>query len=126
MPYVEGIYGYRYFEQVVVDRNKFGTSSDWGIHAAGSAFDGIVNYAIAAVNGGGYKKMPTGGGTNRFEQFDYEGRINAVYEGFNAALGGSKALGPGVLQQQWRMSGLVPRTAVVDQGGKITYAEAAE
>lgn len=49
VPYVEGIYGYRYFEQVVVDRNKFGTSSDWGIHASGSAFDGIVNYAIAAV-----------------------------------------------------------------------------
>ncbi len=56
VPYVEGIYGYRYFEQVVVDRTKFGTSSDWGVHASVSTFDGIVNYAFAAVNGGGYKK----------------------------------------------------------------------
>jgi ribulose-5-phosphate 4-epimerase/fuculose-1-phosphate aldolase len=50
----------------------------------------------------------------------------AYFQVLSAALGGSKALGPGVLQQQWRMSGLVPRTAVVDQDGKITYAEAAE
>ncbi|SFR88118.1 class II aldolase/adducin family protein [Sphingomonas jatrophae] len=41
-------------------------------------------------------------------------------------LGGSKPLGPGVLQQQWRMSGLIPRSATVDQDGVITYAEAAE
>jgi hypothetical protein len=29
-------------------------------------------------------------------------------------------------KQQWRMSGLVPRTATVDQDGVIAYAEAAE
>lgn len=50
----------------------------------------------------------------------------AHFQVLGAALGGSQPLGPGVLQQQWRMSGLVPRTAVVDQDGKITYAEAAE
>lgn len=50
----------------------------------------------------------------------------AYFQVLGAALGGSKPLGPGVLQQQWRMSGLVPRTAIVDQDGKITYAEAAE
>jgi ribulose-5-phosphate 4-epimerase/fuculose-1-phosphate aldolase len=50
----------------------------------------------------------------------------AYFQVLGAALGGSQPLGPGVLQQQWRMSGLVPRTAIVDQDGKITYAEAAE
>jgi hypothetical protein len=88
VPYVEGIYGYRYLEQTLIDRTKYGTSSDWGVHALGTLFDGVVNYAIAAVNGGGYKKAPTGGGTNHFKQFDYEGRISAVYDGFNLAVGG--------------------------------------
>lgn len=50
----------------------------------------------------------------------------AYFQVLGAALGGSKPLGPGVLQQQWRMSGLVPRTASVDQDGKITYVQAAE
>jgi ribulose-5-phosphate 4-epimerase/fuculose-1-phosphate aldolase len=50
----------------------------------------------------------------------------AYFQVLGTALGGSKALGPGVLQQQWRMSGLVPRNATVDRDGKITYAEAAE
>ena len=86
--YAEGIYGMRYFEQVVVDRAKFGTSSDWGVHAFGSFFDGILNYDVAAINGGGYKKMPVGGGTNRSASFDYEGRVSGVYKGFNLAVGG--------------------------------------
>jgi hypothetical protein len=88
IPYVEGIYGMRYFEQTVVDRTKFGTSSDWGVHVLGSTFDGILNYDFAAINGGGYKKIPVGGGTNRAANFDYEGRVSAVYEGFNLAVGG--------------------------------------
>jgi hypothetical protein len=88
IPYAEGIYGMRYFEQVIVDRTKFGTSSDWGVHVLGSAFDGILNYDFAAINGSGYKKIPTGGGTNRADSFDYEGRISAIYQGFNLAAGG--------------------------------------
>lgn len=88
IPYVEGIYGMRYFEQTLVDRTKFGTSSDWGVHVLGAAFDGIVNYDFAAINGAGYKKIPVGGGVNRADTFDYEGRINAVYQGFNLAVGG--------------------------------------
>ena len=86
--YAEGIYGMRYFEQVVVDRTKFGTSSDWGIHAFGTFFGGILNYDVAAINGGGYKKMPVGGGTNRSGSFDYEGRVSGIYKGFNLAVGG--------------------------------------
>jgi hypothetical protein len=88
VPYVEGLYGMRYFENVMIDHTKFGTSSDWGIHAMGSLFDGIVNYDIAAINGGGYKKIPTGGGANRFDSFDFEGRVSAVYDGFNLGIGG--------------------------------------
>lgn len=86
--YVEGINGMRYFEQVVVDRTKFGTSSDWGMHVLGTALDGVLNFDFAAINGGGYKKIPVGGGTNRFASFDYEGRVSAVYQGFNFAVGG--------------------------------------
>ncbi len=88
VPYVEGLYGMRYFENVMVDHSKFGTSSDWGVHAMGTLFDGIVNYDVAAINGGGYKKTPIGGGTNRFDSFDFEGRVSAVYEGFNLGIGG--------------------------------------
>lgn len=88
IPYAEGIYGMRYLEQVVVDRTKSGTSSDWGLHVLGSAFGGILNYDFAAINCGGYKKIPVGGGVNRFDSFDYEGRVSAVYQGFNLAVGG--------------------------------------
>ena len=88
VPYAEGVYGYRYFENTLTEHAGFATSSDWGIHALGSFFDGILSYDVAAVNGGGYKKIPTGKDANRFGQFDYEGRISAAYEGFNAAIGG--------------------------------------
>ena len=40
------------------------------------------------MNGGGYKKTPIGGDANRFNTMDFEGRISAVYEGFNLAVGG--------------------------------------
>jgi hypothetical protein len=88
VPYVEGLYGYRYLENVMIDRDKFGTSSDWGVHILGTMFDGILNYQFSAVNGGGYKKTPVGGLANRFNQFDFEGRISAAYQGFNLAVGG--------------------------------------
>ena len=88
VPYVEGLYGYRYLENVMIDHTKFGTSADWGVHVLGTLFDGILNYQFSAVNGGGYKKIPVGGDTNRFNTMDFEGRISAVYEGFNLAVGG--------------------------------------
>ena len=88
VPYVEGLYGYRYLENVVIDRDKFGTSADWGVHVLGTLFDGILNYQFSAINGGGYKKIPGGSDANRFNTMDFEGRISAVYEGFNLAVGG--------------------------------------
>ncbi len=50
----------------------------------------------------------------------------AQFQILSAGLGGPQPLGPGVLQQQWRMSGLVPRHAIVDQDGQIHIPEPAE
>jgi len=88
IPYDEGLYGYRYFEQTLIERPKFGTSSDWGVHILGTMFDGILNYQFSAVNGGSYKKIPTGSDANRFNTMDFEGRISATYQGFSLAVGG--------------------------------------
>lgn len=88
VPYAEAMYGYRYLENTLIDRVKAGTSSDWGLHLMGTLFDGGLNYDFAAINGGGYKKFPGGGGVNRSERFDFEGRVSAVYGSFNIALGG--------------------------------------
>ncbi|MDC7685187.1 class II aldolase/adducin family protein [Asticcacaulis sp. BYS171W] len=49
----------------------------------------------------------------------------AQFQTLAASLGGSKPFGPGVYQQQWRMSGLIPKTATVSQDGTI-HQEAAE
>ena len=72
VPFVEDLYGYRYVENVLVDRLKFGTSADWGLHAGGKLSDGMVNYALSIVNGNGYKN-PT-----RSKSVDFEGRIGFV------------------------------------------------
>jgi hypothetical protein len=82
IPFTEATYGYRYVEQVVVDRLKFGTSADWGIHAGGKFADGMVSYAVSTVEGNGYKN-PT-----RSKSLDWEGRISVVpVKGLTAALG---------------------------------------
>jgi hypothetical protein len=72
VPFVEGLYGYRYFEKVMTDRTGFGTSSDWGLHASGKFASGMVNYAVAIVNGNGYKN-PT-----RSKTMDIETRVSFV------------------------------------------------
>jgi len=82
VPYVEGIYGYRYVENVMVDRTKFGTSADWGVHVLGDLAGGIISYQVSAVDGGGYRNPQL---TNTV---DFEGRISAKYKGFNVAIGG--------------------------------------
>ena len=80
IPYVEDLYGYRFVEQTIIDRTKYGTSADWGVHALGKY--GIFNYQLSVVNGGGYKN-PT-----RTKTMDFEGRLGLNYMGFNAAVGG--------------------------------------
>lgn len=69
VPYVEDQYGFRYVENVLVDRLKFGTSADWGLHAGGVFGGGMANYAVSVVNGGGYKNP------SRSKSMDVEGRV---------------------------------------------------
>jgi len=52
IPFVEGLYGYRYLENTLIDRLKFGNSADWGVHFLGKS--GMVSYAAGVVNGHGY------------------------------------------------------------------------
>lgn len=67
--YVEGIYGYRFVENTLVDRLKFGTTVDWGVHLLGQNATGSVNYAASLVNGGGFRNP------SRSKGMDVEGRI---------------------------------------------------
>ena len=71
VPFVEGLYGYRFVENTLIDRTKFGTSSDWGVHAFGTFGNGLVNYAVSAINGAGYKTLLRSSNT-----IDLEGRIS--------------------------------------------------
>lgn len=87
VPFVEKLYGYRYVENVLIDRTKFGTSTDWGLHALGSLAGGIINYQISVIDGSGYKK-PAIGNTNRTDAVDVEGRVSATYDHFTLAVGG--------------------------------------
>lgn len=87
IPFVEGLYGYRYVENTLIDRTKFGTSADWGVHILGKLADGLFNYQLSAVNGAGYKVIPIGGGANRSKGIDIEGRANVNWEGFTLGAG---------------------------------------
>jgi len=87
IPFAEKIYGYRYVEQTLIDRTKYGTSTDWGLHAFGSLAGGVLGYQVSVVNGNGYK-IPSIGTANRTSSLDVEGRINATLNGFTVAVGG--------------------------------------
>jgi hypothetical protein len=88
VPFVEGLYGYRYVENTLIDRTKFGTSTDWGGHFFGKFADGLVNYQVSVINGAGYKADPIGGGVNRSKDLDVEGRVNLNWDGFVLGVGG--------------------------------------
>ncbi|MGN6112934.1 MAG: porin [Luteimonas sp.] len=70
VPFAENAYGMRYVENTLVDRLKFGTSADWGVHASGKLAGGSMEYAVAAVNGNGYKNP------GRSKGLDFEGRVS--------------------------------------------------
>ena len=72
VPFVENLYGYRYIENTLIDRLKYGTSSDWGLSASGKLDGGLFQYSLSALNGAGYK-TPT-----RSKTVDFEGRIGVV------------------------------------------------
>jgi len=71
VPFAEGLYGYRFVENTLIDRTKFGTSADWGVHAGGSFANNLVSYAVSAINGAGYKTLSRSSNT-----IDLEGRIS--------------------------------------------------
>lgn len=82
IPYVEGLYNLRYVENTLIDRLKYGTSSDWGLHAFGGGND-LWAYNIAAVNGAGYKNPSRG------NNVDVEGRFAITpLKGLSFAVGG--------------------------------------
>lgn len=54
IPMAEELYGFRYVENELVDRVKYGTSADWGLHALGKVSDGLLSYTLSVVNGRGY------------------------------------------------------------------------
>ena len=79
---VEEFYGYRFVEQVLLDRTKFGTSADWGVHAGGKLSDGMFGYAVSVVEGNGFRN-PT-----RSKSLDTEARLSFTpVKGLTAAVG---------------------------------------
>ncbi len=80
IPYAEGVYGYRFVEKTIIDREGFGNSADWGLHLGGA--NSMWNYQISAINGGGYKN-PT-----RTKTIDWEGRVGVTpIDGLTVAAG---------------------------------------
>lgn len=71
VPFDEGIYGYRFVENTLIDRTKFGTSSDWGVHLLGSFANNLVSYQVSAINGAGYKTL-----SRNSDTIDLEGRVS--------------------------------------------------
>jgi hypothetical protein len=80
IPFAEDVYGYRFVENTVADRTKFGTSADWGAHLLGKI--GMIDYQVSVINGAGYKN-PT-----RSKSMDVEGRISTNLNGVVLAVGG--------------------------------------
>ena len=84
VPFVESLYGYRFVENTLIDRTKFGTSTDWGVHVFGGFGDGLVNYQVSAINGAGYKTLSRSSNT-----IDLEGRVSVnPIKPITLALGG--------------------------------------
>ncbi|HWJ38233.1 MAG TPA: hypothetical protein VNR86_05685 [Sphingomicrobium sp.] len=67
----EGVYGFRFVDPTLIDRTKFGSSVDWGVHVLGSFADNLVSYQVSAIDGQGYKTLSRSSDT-----LDLEGRIN--------------------------------------------------
>jgi len=124
VPFAEGIYGYRFVENVVVDRLKYGTSADWGVHVGGSFGDGLVSYAAAALNGAGYKTLARSSDT-----IDLEGRISVqpvrnlfvAVGGYSGKLGRSSAVAP-TPHRATRVNALVGYTGKRVRGGVEYFA----
>jgi hypothetical protein len=84
VPFAESYYGFRYVENTLIDRLKYGTSADWGLHLGGDlGANKVASYAVSVVNGNGYKNP------SRSKGVDFEGRVGFVpFEGMVVAVGG--------------------------------------
>lgn len=82
IPYVQGLYGHRYVENVLTDEYKLGNSADWGVQALGDLAGGLISYQVGVVNGGGYRNVEVS------KSVDVEGRLSAQYHGAFAGIGG--------------------------------------
>lgn len=71
IPFVENVYGYRFVENTLIDRTKYGTSSDWGVHVGGDLANGLISYQVSAIDGHGYKTLSRSSDT-----LDLEGRLS--------------------------------------------------
>lgn len=84
VPFDESVYGFRFVENTLIDRTKFGTSSDWGVHVLGSFANNLVSYQVSAIDGQGYKTLARSSDT-----LDLEGRISVnPMKVFTVAVGG--------------------------------------
>ena len=72
LPFLEGIYGYRFIETMVVERIGFEASADWGAHILGAFGNGKAHYAVSAINGAGYKTMTRSQGLDLDTRIDFE------------------------------------------------------
>lgn len=124
IPYVEGIYGYRFFEKTLIDRGvgepltlngktvtpSFGNSADWGANLNGN--NGTFNYSVSVVNGGGYKNPA------RSKSLDFEGRVGFVpVDGLTIALG----YYTGKLDQDTEAAELTADNNPVAKGGPLAH-----
>ena len=84
IPFAEKYYGFRYVENTITDRLKYGNSADWGLHLGGDiGASKSLNYAVSVVNGNGYKNP------GRSKGVDVEGRVGFVpFENMVVGIGG--------------------------------------
>lgn len=85
MPWIgfaDGPYGSRYIERTLVDRTRFGTSADWGVHALGDLPGGVFSYAVSLLGGGGAEEPALSSPP------DIEGRLSAKLGGATFGIGG--------------------------------------
>lgn len=69
IPYEEGFWQHRFVTNTFVDGYKYDDSADYGVGAKGKLADGLFEYNIVAVNGGGYSKP------NKSDTLDYNTRL---------------------------------------------------
>lgn len=81
LPFLEGIYGNRFIETMLIERIGFEASADWGAHILGAFGNGKAHYAVSAINGNGYKNP------SRSQGLDLDTRIDfAPVKGLTLAL----------------------------------------